>query len=181
MLLILLLFLASGFFVLRSLLVIFGLLKGPILQTFEKYGDAEGLAFPVLHFLVALPFFLLTFTYLLFGGSVPVGLSSPYLAYCLMIGLTAVMYFSYHYLKDLAQRYPQVFMAYPRWYNALRERTTRAERRRIAYMWLCLPWRTRLFYNSSDDAFTIWVDLVLLACIRPENDLDVDVKSRMWQ
>ena len=39
----------------------------------------------------------------------------------------------------MMRAHPQIFLAFPRWYAELRERTTREERRRIAYMWLCLP------------------------------------------
>ncbi len=62
-------------------------------------------------------------------------------------------------------QYPDIFLSLPHWYVELRERTTREERRRIAYMWLCLPRSTRLHYNGSDRNFQIWADQVILATI----------------
>jgi hypothetical protein len=46
-------------------------------------------------------------------------------------------------------------------------RTTRAERRRLAYMWLRLPAKLRLIYNSNDRAFMEWADMVILSTFWP--------------
>jgi hypothetical protein len=68
----------------------------------------------------------------------------------------------------VAEKYHFMFLPYPRWYHELRERTTRYERRRIGFMWLHLPARARLSYNSSDRWFFIWADFIIMGTIREE-------------
>jgi len=79
------------------------------------------------------------------------------------------------FLVGASYTYPQIskkinlkLMRFPRWYHELRERTTRYERRRIGYMWLHLPLRARLTYNSSDSLFLLWADFVIMGTIREE-------------
>jgi hypothetical protein len=170
--LIILVFLVSAFFLFRTTLILAGLLKGPILKSFEKYGDEENLYFPAVHFVWWLPVFLASFGLWLFDSKIPAALRSPYIPYCAVMIGAYLMYASYRPLMNFAERHGDWFAAYPRWYNELRERTTRAERRRIAYMWLYLPWRARLLYNSNNVAFLVWLDLVLLATVRPETDVE---------
>lgn len=70
-----------------------------------------------------------------------------------------------HNLKEriigILKELPQV----PRWYDTFLDQTSRYERRRIAYMWLRLPVRTRWIYNASDNFFFQWIDLVILASV----------------
>jgi hypothetical protein len=73
----------------------------------------------------------------------------------------------YHYYTIVA-KYHFMFLKLPRWYHELRDRTSRYERRRIAYMWLHLPLRLRITYNSSDRAFSQWADFVIMGTIREE-------------
>lgn len=153
-------------FLLRIGLILIGLLKGPVLRTFEKYGDAENVYYPLPSILLWGGVFILSITSFLatragiFLPTVPMGLFlivAAYLAYT---------------NPQLAQHYPRLFMSYPRWYFDLRERTSRYERRRLAYMWLWLPRRLRLIYNGSDAAFNQWADLVILATMRFEDNPD---------
>ncbi len=151
-------------FLIRTGLILIGLMKGPILQTFEKYGDAENLYYPLPSMLLWAGVLMLSTTAFLadrtgiYVPTAPVGLL-----------LLAAAYFAYTH-PEIARQYPQVFMSYPRWYFELRGRTSRYERRRLAYMWLWLPRRLRLIYNSSDHAFNQWADLVIMATMRFEDD-----------
>jgi hypothetical protein len=144
----------------REVLILGGLLKDPILRGFEKYGDLESVYYP-------LPALLLWSGLLLFslapiaapalGSTVPLALPG-------LLLLAAAVWSRLH--PELARQHPGLLMRYPRWYADLRERTTRYERRRLAYLWLTLPWRLRLRYNGSDSAFNHWADFVIMATMR---------------
>lgn len=147
---------------LRNVLILIGVYKTPILATFEQYGE-EYLPLPG----VAIVGWV--------GGLVMlVGIaSSNYFgpAYPMMLALGIFLiilalwgYYSYTQVAAFYYRY----IPFPRWHHELVERTTRYERRRIAYMWLHLPLRTRLTYNSSDKHFFNWADFVIMGTIREE-------------
>jgi hypothetical protein len=150
-------FTVSTFYLVRMVLVVVGWLKEPVLRSFEKYGDEENLYYPLPNLLICVAAFCLS-------GSVVIGNYTgrvvlwPGIFFILMAYLARR--FSYY-----AQRYPQIMLAFPRWYNDLRERTTRLERRRIAYMWRRLPWRTQLIYNSSTQAFNVWADFIIMGTV----------------
>ncbi|MFO7323331.1 MAG: hypothetical protein DIU68_016495 [Chloroflexota bacterium] len=152
-----LLLLTSLIYLIRHALVLAGLLKGPILRLFEKYGDEEPFYYPLPGMLVALSVFVLALGILV----------APYVrAFYLPAGpalILLILAWIAWDRREVARRHPEIFMVYPRWINHLREYTTREERRRIAYMWLHLPWRTRLHYNSNDRAFLLWTDLLVLS------------------
>ncbi len=159
--------LLSLIFLMRTVLILSGLLKGPILQTFEKYGDAETVYYP-------LPSLLLWSGILVFslGPWIAPGLRS-WSPVILMGGLLLIAaYFAYTNPK-FALQHAGIFLIYPRWYYELRERTSRYERRRLAYMWLALPRGLRLAYNGSDRAFNQWADLVIMATMRYNEDPDL--------
>jgi hypothetical protein len=166
-------------FLLRIGLILVGLLKGPILQTFEKYGDTENVYYPLPAILLWAGVFTLSATALLIERA---GIALPTVP--LGIGLLIAAYLAYTN-PHLAKQFPRLFMSYPRWYFELRDRTSRYERRRLAYMWLSLPPRLRLIYNGSDHAFNQWADLVILATMRFEdspdywNDAPMNVNSRV--
>ena len=46
-------------------------------------------------------------------------------------------------------QHPSVFLRFPSWYREIVDHTTREERRKLSYMWLSLPLRTRLLYNAQ--------------------------------
>lgn len=164
----LLLFIVCLIFFTRAVMVMTGLLKGPILHSFEKYGDEEDFYYPLVHFLIWLPLMFVSMVILFGEGWLVSAFGSSFVLYCMGSILIGIAYLMYNHVTDLAKTRPDLFLVYPHWYIDLLERTSRGERRRIAYMWLYLPWRARLMYNSNNEAFRIWLDLVLLATIRAE-------------
>ena len=144
---------AVALFFIRACLVTLGFYKEPILTAFQQYGDEVGfsplfesvawgcvLAFLILIVIVPSSF-LMVVGVLLF-----------------IIAMTA-----YWRIKDNILKHPEVFMRYPNWYRDIVDRTSREERRKLSYMWLGLPLRTRLLYNAHHEAFHKWVDLVVLS------------------
>lgn len=150
---------ASAFYLIQQVFIIVGWLKGPLLHKFEQYGDDEPVYYPLPGVLAALGVFLLAFGFLVY----PI-LPAPFLPAGPGVLMMAAAYASWHY-REVAFRHPDLLQTYPRWLHTLREYTTREERRRLAYRWLTLSWRTRLLYNSSDKAFLLWADLVVMATV----------------
>jgi hypothetical protein len=138
-------------------LVLIGMLKGPILRKYEKYGDDEPFYYPLPGMFIAAAVLSVV------GGHVIAPVTR---IWCLPFGpgviLAGVGWLVWD-RKFIAQKHPEIFQAYPRWCRELREYTSRLERRRIAYMWLRLPFRTRLVLNSNDRAFLLWADMVVVA------------------
>lgn len=153
------LFIVSFVALLRTGLILMGLLKGPILHTFEKYGDDENVYYPLPSILLWLGVMLISISPWLAAGLGDLGL-----AFVPGLALLLAAWIAFNN-PQLALQFPALFMRYPRWYWELRERTSRQERRRIAYMWLWMPPRARLTYNGSDHAFNHWVDLVILSML----------------
>lgn len=160
MLFALVLFLGSIAALFRIGLILIGALKGPILHSFEKYGEEETIYYPLPSMLFWTGTFVVSASVLL---SEAMGIS-------LQVTVIALLIFGSAYAAwtnpQIARQYPQIFMVLPRWYYDLRDRTSREERRRLAYMWLWLPRRLRLIYNSSDRAFNHWADLVIMSSMR---------------
>lgn len=138
---------------LRAFLVVLGIHKTPVLHHFERYGE-EGHYSPMLDFILwaainalySLIFFLeMDHFLLLFIISLP------------------VLVWLYRQVDEWVKRYPEFFARYPRWYYRMLVDASREERRRIAYLWLRLPVRTRLLYSARDEFFHQWVELVLLS------------------
>lgn len=149
-------------FLLRTILVAMGLYKNPLLNSFSAYGPAER------PYLVGLPLLVWSGLMLLVAGiwvgsfaSLSFALSAVGV---LLIFLALLGYNSY----DSTIRWHLRWFPFPLWYHELTERTTRYERRRIAFMWLHLPFKMRLTYNSSDRAFFIWADFVIMGTVRDE-------------
>jgi len=149
-------------FLLRTILIAMGLYKNPLLDSFSVYGPAER------PYLVGLPLLVWNGLMLLVVGSWAA--SFPSFSFALsavgvLMGFLALLgYNSY----DSAIRWHLRWFPFPLWYHELTERTTRYERRRIAFMWLHLPFKMRLTYNSSDRAFFIWADFVIMGTVREE-------------
>lgn len=149
-------------FLVRATLILVGFLKEPILRTFSEYGPREKLYMPGQQFL-------------LWSGALCVcagswaaayqGLSATLTMLGVVMGLAVAVGYTY---AEQAEMIHLKILKYPHWYHELRERTTRYERRRIGYMWLHLPWRARLSYNSSDRMFLVWADFVIMGTIREE-------------
>jgi hypothetical protein len=153
------LFVVPVVYIIRSILIVVGLLKGPILRLYERYGDDEPIYYP-------LPGILLSLASVWVGIVLLVPTSSAVARMSAVppILLLICAYFAQFYPPSM-RYYIERFSISPRWLLHLREYTTRIERRRIAYMWLNLSPRTRLLFNSSDQAFLQWADFVVLASV----------------
>lgn len=155
----LILTLVSAGYLVVIVLIGLGLYKDPILHHFERYAERDD-AFHLLP-----PLLLGLGLFAIFGGILFSAAVAPRYP-PLLLGL--IFLFAAYVARERRAEmnaYPQIFLAFPRWYVDLRERTTREERRRLAYMWLCLPRRMRLHLDGSDHHFQIWADQVILATI----------------
>jgi len=141
----------SCFMMLRSFLVVVGIYKDPILASFEVYGD-EKIYSPLYNLILWSIAFVYLALFLYVGSGI------------LLVALFLAIPLSYFYrlYQRLLQEHPDVFRRLPGWYAELVVRTDREERRRIAYLWLRLPVRTRLLYNARSEFFLHWVDQVLM-------------------
>lgn len=136
----------------RAFFITIGAIKDPILQSFEVFGEERPYS-PSLWLVIwtATTLYLSLFLYfhpgmvLLFGAIVGMVISA----------FQAPMY-------RFRMRHQVLFGTFPEWYHALVQRTDREERRRIAYLWLRLPMRTRWLYNARTEFFWQWVDQVLV-------------------
>lgn len=148
---------ASIIYLMWHTLIIIGLVKDPILWGFQKYGDDEPFYYPFPGMLAASGILMVPLGYIT---------RSFVNIWCLPFGPAAIFFVAAWYVwnqHDFARSHPEIFLSFPRWCKILREYTDREERRRIAYMWLRLPLRTRLLLNSNDRAFLNWADMVIMA------------------
>jgi len=138
---------------LRACLVTLGFYKEPILTAFQQYGDEVGFS-PLFESLA----WGGVLAYLLFVVLAPS-------SFLVLIGVFCFVMFVMLYwrIRDSVMRHPQVFLRFPNWYREIVDHTTREERRKLAYMWLALPLRTRLLYNAQHEEFRKWVELVVLS------------------
>jgi hypothetical protein len=149
----------------RSMLILMGVYKTPVIHSFEEYGPEEK---PFLPGITA----LLWSGIVIFSASLwatrlsSLSFTLSTLGVLMLIAAGA----GYNYSEKTA-KYHWKILRFPRWYCELVDRTTRYERRRIAYMWLTLPKRLRLTYNSSDLLFFIWADFVIMGTIREEEEV----------
>ena len=138
---------------LRACLVSLGFYKEPILSAFQHYGEEIGFS----------PLFEActwggVMAYLFFMLLVPSSL-------LILLGIMVFVVFVLVYwrVRDSVMRHPEVFLRFPRWYRDIVNHTSREERRKLSYMWLALPLRTRLLYNAQHSEFYKWVELVVLS------------------
>ena len=159
MLLAFILLTASIVYMLLLMLIVVGFYKDPVLHHFERYAELDD-SFNLV------PAALLGFGLIaIFGGVLFTSAVAPAYPPVLLGALLIFLAWITNGHREWMNTYPSIFLSYPRWYVELRERTTREERRRIAYMWLCLPRRMRLHLNGSDYLFLIWADQVILATV----------------
>ncbi len=146
----------SIIFLIRAGLIILGYYKQPILRSFEHYGE-EKPYFPLISLVVWAVVLFLCVWY-----TISVYVNSPTMQF---LGFPLIMlgYELYRKVLRFAANHPDHFMMYPDWYQDLCHRTSREERRRVAYLWMRLPYGMRLRYNTHDRAFRQWVDLVLVS------------------
>jgi len=143
----------------RNVLILMGWMKAPLLRKLEQYGVVDD-SYTVM------PELLMSFVLLLFG--VTSLIIESFFRSVLPVVMVALIYITAWLMlrsRRFAQQFPFLFMALPLWYANLRERTTREERRRIAWRWLYLPARTRLAYSANDHAFQLWADLVIIGTV----------------
>lgn len=149
------LWITLGLFImtLRSLLIVLGVYKTPVLRRFEDYGN-ESYYSPMLGLLAwsmgLFIFFMLLFVY---SGSV----------FAMAFFMMSPMILLYYKSEDLVRDFPEIFLKSPVWYLQLTHMCSRDDRRRLAYMWLRLPLRTRLLYSTNNYQFMKWVDLVVVS------------------
>lgn len=148
-----LIFIGSCLFFIRAVLVTFGYYKEPVLSAFQQYGEEVGFS-PLLDMFV----WGIVVAYLIFVVIVPSSL-------LILFGVVSIILFvaGYWQVKENIMNHPEIFLQYPRWYRDIVDHTSREERRKISYMWLGLPFRTRLLYNAREDAFRKWVELVVIS------------------
>ena len=148
-----LLILGAFIMFLRACLVTLGFYKEPILSAFQQYGDEVGFS-PLFNSIV----WSWILAYLLLLVIVP----SSFLVVMgvMLFVISATLYWK---IRDSILNHPEVFLRYPRWYRDIVDHTSREERRKLSYMWLGLPLRTRLLYNAHEEAFRKWVELVVLS------------------
>ncbi len=151
-------FLVSGFLLVRLGLVIIGMHKGPLLSLFEKYGDEENHFAPIPRIIGLLGVCTISGS-IFFSQFMQIPVVVAYIGVLCMF----IYYLIQFWLPEAFRAITDEFPPLPVWYHQLRERTGREERRRIAYMWLRLPARTRLLYNSNTRAFEHWADLIIIA------------------
>jgi hypothetical protein len=145
----------------RELLVLGGWHKGPVLALFEVYGGEAPMYYP-------LPVILLCIGVIIWCGEMVVSGTDNYQPGA--FGITGILFLvlawiAWHFAEHV-RSHIDFMLVLPIWYAKLRENTTRSEQRRLAYMWLRLPLRTRLLYNASDHYFFLWADLVIAASVR---------------
>lgn len=142
---------------LRSVLIVIGVHKDPILRSFEKYGEESRYS----------PFIvMLIWGYIFIAYHLVIFLPSPGLFLITLVLSALFINAMFINPSSFISRLRPYFDRFPRWYVELSHRTNREERRRIAYLWLRLPIRTRVLYNTHDFYFLKWADLVLLSIAR---------------
>ncbi|MBZ0305039.1 MAG: hypothetical protein K8I82_03125 [Anaerolineae bacterium] len=152
-------FLICTIFLSRLVLIITGRLKGPIIQTFERYGDDEPFFYPWPQFLLWSGLWLII-AQLLLAYYMRIRLPTIWIGVILL-----AVSFVLSRVTPKAREWEFLHTLHPFWLQDLWERTSRLERRRIAYMWMRLSWKARLYYNSSDQAFLQWADLIIMATL----------------
>lgn len=142
----------------RLALIFIGTYKAPLLQLFEKYGDDENRFFPLPRLLFWMGMAMASGADVLSWGGffIPetvgiIGILFMLMSYCVVMLPMS--------LRDILDEFPPL----PTWYHRLRKHTSREERRRIAYVWLKLPRKTRLLLNSNNHAFFLWTELIILS------------------
>lgn len=141
----------------RSMLVLLGAYKDPLLANFEKYGEE--------HFfspLITLIFWAGIFIYLSLYWYFP-----PATVFGLGLFIIIPLGSLYGIIIRGVKKYKEFFSQHPRWFYELLQMTDREERRRIAYMWLFLPASTRMLYNANNHLFRQWVEQVVLTVAAP--------------
>ena len=175
MLLAVLIALASAIYVGRMVLIAVGLYKDPVLRHFELYAERDD------SYCLIPPLFFGIGMMALSAGFMFSSRIAPLFPAVLVSALFFLVALWTRENPRLMAAHPRIFLAFPRWYVQLRERTTREERRHIAYMWLALPRPMRLHLNGSDHHFLLWADYVILATVtQTVEDQESDNEFRQY-
>ena len=153
------LILIGSFQLIRTVLVISGRRKGPLLRVFETYTDKPQ-AYNSLRELAVWATVIIVGVLVYLSESVKL----PTVAFIPLLSTIVTAVWASEQPDFIRQHLP-FLMPEPRWYVDVRGRTTLTERRHIAYMWLKLPRRTRILFDHHDGAFRIWVDLVIMGTL----------------
>ncbi len=144
----------------RMMILLSGRWKGPILRTCEHYSPTESMFDP----LPSIFFWSGTLVLSISTGlSILTSIRAP--IYLIGAGLMIIGFWIGQREREGRSRIAD-WMPVPLWYKALKDRTTREERRHIAYMWLNLPPGTRAYFNDNDSAFASWVDLIVISTVQ---------------
>ncbi len=140
----------------RAFLICLGVYKDPVFASFEHYGRERPYS-PLYRLITWSAILLYLGLYLYVHAGV-------------LLVAAAVMLVPLVSVRDSLQRAlyknPRWYRAFPVWYQELSARTTRNERRRIAYLWLRLPTGTQMRYSVSPPAFHHWLEMVLVTIAR---------------
>jgi len=167
---------ASFVFLIRSVLVSVGFYKDPILEHFRRYQPVETCFDPW-------PGALLWMGVLFSASGFLLELHIQMGFIFIVVGFLLLALGGWADMQETARRPWHRWVVLPRWYAELRERTTREERRRIGFMWLWLPARTRARLSVSNAAFQHWADLIIIATVMQtvEEDSNEGFKKRAAQ
>lgn len=164
----LLVLVASGFLI-RSILILLGFFKQPVIASFERYGNPE----QIYHPLLVLIFWALVIFYMIrIYVSLVAGNGGE--LFLLLLG-AVLLSFGWYRLRWRLRRWLDRHLILPLWYRDLYQRTSRYERRRIAYMWLRLPPPTRSQLDANTSAFMRWTDLVIMGAVMEEDPGSIPV------
>lgn len=136
----------------RSIFMVAGTYKDPVLASFERYGEERIFSPPVSLLIWGASFAYVTLYWYVSGST------------AIMVGVVIIIPVAalHSVFFGLLHKYKSAFRKYPQWYDEIIQNTDRDERRRIAYMWLFLPPSTRMIYNTNSALFKQWVEQVLL-------------------
>lgn len=151
-------------FMLRIVFIITGMLKGPVLKTFEQYGPEDPVFCPLPELLFWPGVIILS------GGTLlarVMPIADPLIKFSTFSGglLIFLGCIAQYRKKNIIAYWNTLPVVFPGWYKQLLEQTSRQERRRIAYMWLWLPRRTRLLYNANNRLFFLWAEQIIVATV----------------
>lgn len=140
----------------RSLFIVIGTYKDPVLASFEIYGEEKIFSPTVILFIWSAIFL---YVFLLWYVSSSVVFAIGFIVFIPLSAFHGTWF-------QILEKHQNIFRRYPAWYDELVQMTDRDERRRIAYLWLYLPPATRMIYNVNNTLFKQWVEQVLLTVAR---------------
>jgi hypothetical protein len=139
----------------RTLLIISGRLKSPLLRTFERYDDRPRLLNSARDLAASVACAMAGFYALVISRH-----TLPAIALMPMFAALAFVLLAHEQAAFIRTWLP-LLMPLPTWYVDILSRTSAHERRHLAYMWLGLPRRVRQRYEQDDSQFLRWADLVI--------------------